>query len=273
MGLFFYGYDSTYFYKMKRGVGMLAFIIACSSSTAQIHVEKLIIKAKQKYLFGQSDIVVADTLIMEDSSAIVLNRFKKENYIHSKLTIIGNHCFIDGSGLNGKSGSAGLTGNSPIGPCKSGANATPGKVGIDGSAGLNLFLYLEKVVVKSPLLIQLGGGNGGNGGKGGEGGSGTSGTVHCKGGNGGVGGDAGNGGNGGNGGTLTIHCPSSLKELMDKKFTVKNLGGAFGKGGRGGYPGSAGLGPAGKIGRPGMPGKEGVDGQLGKNGTFSFVLH
>ena len=142
MRLFFYAYDSTYFYKMKRGAGMLVLMIACSISIAQIHVEKLVIKAKQKYLFGQSDIVVADTLIMEDSSSIVLNRIKKENYLHSKLTIIGNHCFIDGSGLDGKPGSAGLAGNSPIGPCKSGANATPGKDGIDGSAGVNLFLYL-----------------------------------------------------------------------------------------------------------------------------------
>jgi hypothetical protein len=255
---------------MKRVACLLGLMMAISFSEAQIHVSKLVIKAKQKYSFDQSDIVVADTLIMEDSSTLVLNKLKKENYLHSKVTIIGRHCTIDGSGVNGGSGRDGRIGTSPIGPCKNGTNGTNGSRGLEGTAGVNLFIYLQKVTIKDYLTIDLRGGDGGNGGRGGEGGSGTSGTVHCKGGDGGIGGNAGNGANGGQGGSLTITFPSSQKELVDKHLKIKNSGGRYGKGGRGGYPGSAGLGP--KRGKPGMPGTEGIDGQLGKNGSISIVL-
>lgn len=250
---------------------MLVLMVVVFFSHAQIHVSKLVIKAKQKYSFGESDIIVADTLIMEDSSSIVLNRLKTENYLHSKVTIIGKHCFIEGGGINGKIGRPGRPGDSPVGPCKSGTDGTPGVRGLDGTSGVNLFLYLESVTIKGLLTIDLHGGDGGEGGKGGEGGSGTSGTVHCKGGNGGLGGNAGNGANGGKGGSLTVNCPSGNKELISSHLKIYNRGGKFGKGGRGGYPGSAGLGP--KSGKPGMPGAEGVDGQLGKNGSISIVAH
>lgn len=256
---------------MKVVVGVLGWMMAVSLSHAQIHVSKLVIKAKQKYSFDQSDIVVADTLIMEDSASIVLNPLKRENYLHSKVMIIGNYCTIVGSGVNGKTGRSGRAGDSPIGPCKSGTNGTPGVRGLDGTSGVNLFLYLEKVTMKGSLTIYLHGGDGGEGGKGGEGGGGTSGTVHCKGGDGGLGGNAGNGANGGEGGSLTIHCPESVKELIGKSIQVKNYGGRFGKGGRGGYPGSAGLGPNRRNGKQGMAGVEGIDGKVGKQGVVSIV--
>ncbi len=264
-------YDSSYFCHMKRVAGMLGLMVAFSISHAQIHVSKLVIKAKQKYFFDQSDIVVADTLIMEDSSSIVLNRLRSENYLHAKVTVIGKHCSIDGSGINGQIGRAGRAGDSPVGPCKSGANGFNGVRGLDGTSGVNLFLYLEKMTIKDFLTVDLHGGDGGEGGKGGEGGSGTSGTVHCRGGNGGLGGNAGNGAKGGLGGSLTINCPSGQKELISKHLKVVNNGGRFGKGGRGGYPGSAGLGP--RKGKPGMPGAEGQDGQPGKSGSVSIVQH
>jgi hypothetical protein len=254
---------------MKRVAGLLGLLTLSFASHAQIHVSKLIIKKNQKYIFEQTDIVVADTLIMEDSAVIVLNPLKRENYLHAKVMIVGNNCSIQGNGINGTQGRAGRPGNSPVGPCKSATNGTAGGRGLDGTSGVNLFLYIDKVTMKNSLTIDLHGGDGGTGGKGGEGGSGTSGTVHCPGGNGGVGGNAGNGANGGNGGSLTIHCPEVLKEQLNKNLKIKNYGGQFGKGGRGGYPGSAGLGPT--RGRPGMPGEEGIDGQLGKNGAVTIV--
>jgi hypothetical protein len=256
---------------MKRIAGILGLMFAFSVGQAQIHVSKLVVKANQKYSFDESDIIVADTLIMEDSSSIVLNRLRKENYLHSKVAIIGKYCTIDGSGINGNTGRSGRSGDSPIGPCKSGTNGTAGGRGLDGTAGVNLFLYLEKVTMNGSLTIDLHGGDGGKGGKGGEGGSGTSGTVHCKGGDGGLGGNAGNGANGGAGGSLTIHCQEILKELIGKSIMIKNYGGRFGTGGRGGYPGAIGLGPNRRNGKQGTEGVEGLDGQVGKSGTISIV--
>ncbi len=256
---------------MKRIAGILGLVFVVSSGHAQIHVSKLIIKANQKYTFDESDIIVADTLIMEDSSAIMLNRLRKENYLHTKVALIGNYCTIDGSGIHGNPGRPGRSGDSPVGPCKSGTNGTHGGSGLDGTAGVNLFLYLEKVTMKGSLTIDLHGGDGGKGGKGGEGGSGTSGTVHCKAGDGGLGGNAGHGANGGNGGSLTIHCSENVKELLNKNLRTENYGGRFGKGGRGGYPGSAGLGPNRKNGKQGMPGVEGTDGKVGNNGNVIIV--
>lgn len=250
---------------------MLCLMFIVSLSHAQIHVSKLVIKKGEIFSFGESDIVVADTLIMEDSSSIVLNRLKKENYLHTKVAIIGKKCSIQGNGIKGNAGRSGRSGASPLGPCKSGTNGTQGGRGLDGTSGVNLFLYLEKVKANEPLTIDLRGGDGGTGGKGGDGGTGTSGTVHCKGGDGGLGGNAGNGANGGSGGSLTIHCPENLSETVTKQLKVFNAGGYLGKGGRGGYPGSAGLGPNRKNGKQGMPGAEGLDGGLGKNGMVSIV--
>lgn len=254
-------------------MGILGGMALSFFSHAQIHVSKLVIRANEKFSFDQSDIVVADTLIMEDSSSIVLNRLKKENYLHTKLAIIGKGCSIEGFGVQGKPGRTGISGDSPLGPCRSGTNGRNGTRGLDGTTGVNLFLYLEKITFKGDLAIHLNGGNGGNGGIGGEGGGGGSGTVHCNGGDGGNGGNGGNGANGGNGGLLTIHCPINLKTLVDTKIISNNHGGEFGKGGRGGYAGSAGLGPSKKNGKGGVAGSEGVDGIHGKSGSVSIVQH
>jgi hypothetical protein len=258
---------------MKRVVGLLGLMVFVICSHAQIHVSKLVIKAKEKFSFDQSDIVVADTLIMEDSSRIVLNRLKKENYLHTKVMIIGKGCVIEGFGVNGNRGRPGIAGDSPVGPCRNGTNGRNGGRGLDGTTGVNLFLYLEKVTLIGNLIINLGGGNGGNGGKGGEGGGGSPGTVHCNGGDGGLGGNGGNGANGGNGGLLTIHCPANSKNVVSAKINSYHHGGEVGKGGRGGYAGSAGLGPSRKHGKPGLAGSDGVDGIHGKRGSVSIVQH
>jgi hypothetical protein len=251
----------------------MMFVVAFYFSHAQIHVSKLIVKANEKFSFEQSDIVVADTLIMEDSSRIELNRLKKENYLHSKVAIIGKGCMIEGFGVNGKPGRTGAPGDSPIGPCKTATNGRNGGRGLDGASGVDLFLYLEKVTFKGPLTVNLNGGNGGDGGRGGEGGSGSSGTVHCNGGDGGIGGNGGNGANGGNGGRLTINCPVTITEKVNKNLKVIYAGGPYGRGARGGYAGAAGLGPSRKNGKPGVAGTTGVDGQRGRNGASSTVVH
>ncbi|HEU5291940.1 MAG TPA: hypothetical protein VFU05_14920 [Cyclobacteriaceae bacterium] len=256
---------------MNRIALTLALMIVAPLSHAQIHMTKLVIKKGESFSFNESDIVVADTLIMEDSSSIVLNRLKKENYLHTKIAVIGKNCSIQGNGIKGGPGRSGRPGASPLGPCKSGGNGTQGGRGLDGTSGVNLFLYLDKMTMKGPLKIDLRGGDGGAGGKGGDGGTGTSGTVHCKGGDGGFGGTAGQGANGGSGGSLTIKCPVNLREQVEKEIKVISTGGYLGKGGRGGYPGSAGLGPNRRNGKQGMPGAEGLDGGLGKNGIVSIV--
>jgi hypothetical protein len=254
---------------MKGIFVVVLFLVISVCSEAQIHVSKLVIESHETFRFDQSDILVADTLIMKDSSRIVLNTLKKENFLHSKVAIIGNHCIIDGSGVDGSPGRAGLPGNSPLGPCRSGTNGRNGTRGLDGASGINLFLYLDKATFNGKLIVRLHGGHGGAGGKGGEGGSGGSGTVHCNGGDGGAGGNAGNGANGGNGGTLTIHCPVSLTHAVETKIQEELQGGHFGQGGRGGYGGSGGSGP--RRGKNGAAGADGTDGLPGKSGTISLV--
>lgn len=268
-----YPCESDYFcWIMKKQLaGLLVWMAAYSFGYAQVHINKLIVKKNQEYLFDQTDIVVADTLILEDSATIVLNPLKRENFLHTKVLVIGKQCSIIGRGTHGKKGRTGRPGDSFIGPCRNGGNGTPGGRGLDGTWGVNLFLYLDQVTMKESLKIDLHGGDGGEGGMGGEGGSGTSGTVHCNGGSGGVGGDGGNGGNGGEGGTLTVHCPPGLNDLLNKNLNLKIQGGRFGKGGRGGYPGAAGSGPSKRNGKLGVPGREGTDGQLGKYGKFTII--
>src|SRR5688572_14112606 len=105
---------------------------------AQIRVSTLVIKTRESFDLGQSDILVADTLIMQDSSTLILNKLKKENYLRAQVAIFGNHCIIDGKGIDGKPGRDGTSGSTPIGPCQ---NGTPGKnasKGLDGAPGVNL---------------------------------------------------------------------------------------------------------------------------------------
>lgn len=238
---------------------------------AQVRVSKLIIKSKEVYNLGQSDILVADTLIMMDSSKLVLNKLKPENFIRVKVARFGNYCTIDGKGVNGKSGRNGTSGITPTGPCIDGSPGKDGTKGLDGTRGLNLFMYLERVTIKGRLIIDVSGGDGGKGGNGGSGGGGSPGTTHCVGGNGANGGNAGQGGNGGNGGvlTITVSKPQTYKDLIiAKKIVVKNGGGAAGASGKGGYHGGAGLGPSKKNGKDGEPGAYSINGISGEEGSL-----
>lgn len=247
------------------------FLFITGSLSAQVRVSKLVIKAKEVYTLGQSDILVADTLIMMDSSRLVLNKLKGENFIRVKVARFGNYCTIDGKGYDGQPGRNGAPGTTPTGPCLNGSPGRDGTRGLDGTKGLNLFMYLEKVTIRGQLIVELSGGSGGKGGQGGNGGGGSPGTRHCNGGNGANGGKAGAGGNGGNGGTLTISAPKPqvFKDLViAKKIIVNNNGGVAGPSGKGGYHGGAGLGPSKKNGKDGEPGPYNANGISGENGNL-----
>ena len=251
--------------------GAFFLVLLCSFAQAQLRYTKLVLQPKQVFSFGESDILVVDTLIMMDSSSLVLNKTKKESYLHAKVMRIGKNCFIDGNGSNGKAGKQGSPGNSSYGPCRNGTNGEDATNGEDGSHGLDLLIYVKDIRITGQLSVLLDGGNGGNGGNGGEGGSAGSGTIHCKGGDGGNGGKGGNGGVGGNGGKLLVHVPIGYHSLVSPKIKINVRGGQFGKGGRGGYSGAGGLGPRGKTGRNGLQGSDGYDGSLGNYGTISFA--
>ena len=255
-----------------RRLFLLALLILPITVVAQVRVGRLVIKKKEVFQLQPSDIIVADTLIMMDSSRIVLNRLKPENFIRTKVAIIGKHCFIDGKGVKGSNGKSGLPGKTPLGPCRDGSPGRNGGRGLDGTQGVNLFLYIDEVIVNGSLVVDLSGGNGGDGGNGGEGGGGSPGTLHCNGGNGGLGGNAGGGGNGGNGGTLTIGGLDAelIRSMMGMKIIVNTLGGNNGFGGFHGYGGSAGLGPSKMDGKPGDDGKDGERGRAGNNGNIQY---
>lgn len=259
---------------MKKWVfAVLAFSGFSLYAFSQIRTEKLVIKPREVFKIDpQSDILVVDTLVMMDSSTILLNPLRQENYIRAKVIIAGRATSIMGNGANGANGRNGRPGTVASGPCKNATDGSPGGAGLSGVNGINLFLYFEKLVINGQLNIILTGGRGGNGGTGGVGGDGSSGTVHCNGGNGGNGGAGGQGGDGGGGGNLIIQSAQALtvKEWAGKKLIIKNYGGTPGLGGKRGNQGSAGLGPSRKNGKDGLPGIDGINGNRGKDGLVTF---
>lgn len=255
---------------MKRALYLL--LIVSSPALAQVRVDKLVIGAGETYYVRNTDIIVADTLIMMDSSRIVLNKLRDENYLRARVAIVGDRCVIDGRGVAGSAGRDGAPGTSPAGPCMTGTKGRNGGRGLDGKPGVHLFIYFDSLTVDGRLTIDLSGGNGGDGGDGGQGGGGSPGTRHCKGGSGGPGGNGGDGGNGGHGGNLTVggdHV-ETIRLQLRAGVTVLNKGGSFGYGGIAGYGGAPGLGPGGKNGSTGPGGTDGDHGQPASNGTVLF---
>jgi hypothetical protein len=259
-------------HSMLRGIISIFFFTISVYAAAQIRTGTFVIGTGEIYELKGSDIIVVDTLIMMDSSRLKLNKAKNENYIRAKVAIFGKTTFIDGRGVTGIQGKKGTKGKTPLGPCHAGQAGRNGARGTDGGAGVNLFLYLESIVVNGNLVVDLSGGNAGDGGDGGEGGGGSPGTVHCIGGDGGLGGDGGSGGNGGKGGILTFSVgePDVIKSLIGSQVAVNLLGGNFGYGGIAGIGGSPGLGPSNGHGVKGKPGKSGDKGRAGTNGGIQF---
>lgn len=259
---------------MRATLMFLLFLFSVCSY-AQLRYTRIELKPKEKFQIKESDIIVIDTLIMGDSSSIVLNHDKKDNFIHAKKIRIGKGCRIDGLGDNGIPGKPGLNGISGDGPCRNGLDARNGTGGSHGSDGINLFLYFNELEGKGILQIDLRGGNGGDGGKGGEGGGGSPGTRVCQGGTGGSGGNGFTGGNGGNGGNLTLTCSSctDLRSLLNESINPSGYGGTTGLGGTGGTGGAAGLNPIGNTtldGKRGLKGKQGQAGTSGKKGAINL---
>src|SRR5258706_1218698 len=166
--------------------------------------------------------MVVDTLILHDSSRIILNTLKKDNFIHLKKLVVGRGSAIVGKGQPGIPGTPGQSIGTPGGPCRDGANGLAGTQGTAGTNGVTLLLYLDELVIKGNLVIDLAGGDGGDGGKGGNGGDGNTGTRLCQGGNGGDGGLGAAGGKGGAGGNLT-HTAKERSKLRKPKGQKKNL--------------------------------------------------
>jgi hypothetical protein len=257
---------------MTRVLILVYLLMVACVSVAQVRVTKLVIEKNQSFELKNSDILVADTLVMRDSSTLVLNKLKRENYVRAQVLIVGNYCTIDGRGLDGQQGRNGAPGATPIGPCSDGTPGRNGGRGLDGTPGINLFLYIEDIKLNGKLIIDLSGGNGGRGGTGGSGGGGSPGTVHCNGGNGANGGNAGQGGNGADGGTLTLSSKKDphIETLVGSLINVYTHGGLPGAQGKVGSRGPAGLGPAKKNGRNGEPGLEAPNGYAGINGKVNF---
>ena len=256
---------------MTRGI--FVFFLCCSlTAEAQVRVSKLVIRPHETFFLDSTDILVADSLIMMDSSRIKLNGLKAENFIRTNVAVFGNHCVIDGRGVAGKKGTNGTAGLTPVGPCRDGVAGRNGLRGLSGGSGINLFLYIDKIHVNGKLIIDLSGGNGGDGGDGGEGGGGSPGTQHCNGGDGGKGGNGGAGGDGGRGGILTIGGRDAVitKALVGTALIVQNHGGSFGYGGISGPGGSAGLGPNRKHGQAGGKGRDGIYGRPGDSGSVQL---
>jgi hypothetical protein len=257
----------------KFGLSFL-FIILLFHGWSQIRLTTLVLKPKEIYTFKNTDILVVDTLIMMDSSSIVLNRTKNENFIHAKYFRAGNGCLIDGEGTHGKPGKNGKNGTNSAAPCR---NGSPGFHATDGEAGgkgLTVSIYVSSMVIDGSLIIDLNGGDGGDGGNGGNGGGGGSGTRVCNAGNGGLGGNGANGAHGGQGGSLNIHCKecNQFNVWMGEKLLLRNYGGFGGLAGSGGFGGRAGVAPSPHHdGRNGPKGKDGLRGKQGKRGYYYTI--
>lgn len=246
-------------------------ILLSSSASAQIRLNKLILKQGEVFKIEDSDILVVDSLIMADSSRIILNPEKKNNFIHARVAIIGKGSIIEGVGTRGKDGDNGISGAEQRSPCRQGE---PGQAGIMGSPGHDansLSIYADFMQIPGSIIINLNGGDGGDGGDGGHGGGGGPGTRVCPGGDGGEGGNGLRGGPGGNGGNVTINCKycNDLQLWLGSRIIIKNYGGFGGIGGEAGRGGLAGLGSV-RDGKNGAKGVRGTEGENGKNGIITL---
>ena len=256
-------------------IGLLSFILAVSAE-GQIRLAKLVLEPKQVYELKGSDILVVDTLIMKDSSRIILNKLQPDNFIHAKAAIFYRGAMIDGKGVRGIQGRNGRTGLSPASPCTDGGSGSMGSDGTNGGVGTNLSLYFSDIQLKGQLTIDVSGGDAGEGGNGGGGGGGGPGTRICAGGKGGNGASGARGGDGGRAGSIAFNSSRipELRSMIGTTIIIRNYGGNHGLGGDGGFAGYSGLSPVGnnkmdgKFGRRGPRGKDGI---AGKSGAINFL--
>jgi len=260
---------------MRRAGSIVLLLLGFSLASGQVRMNTLSLKPKQVYELKGTDILVVDTLIMMDSSVLVLNKLKSENFIHAKKIVFYKGSLIDGKGVQGLTGRGGRQGSSSSSPCSDGSIGTRGTDGTNGGNGVNLFLSFSDIVIHGAPTIDVSGGDAGDGGSGGIGGGGGTGTRLCAGGNGGAGGPGSNGGNGGNAGTITFNAVAipELRSMLGDRIFIHNFGGSPGNAGEGGSGGYAGLSSTGKNsldGKQGKKGPRGKDGVAGKPGAINF---
>jgi hypothetical protein len=260
---------------MNRFVAVVLGVSVAACAEGQIRLAKLVLEPKQVYELKGTDILVVDTLVMKDSSKIILNKLKADNFIHAKAAVFYRGSMIDGKGVHGIRGRNGRTGISPSSPCTDGGLGTMGSEGTNGGAGTNLFLYFSDIILKGTLTIDVSGGDAGDGGNGGAGGGGGPGTRPCAGGNGGDGAAGAKGGNGGQAGNVTFNSKRipELRSMLGDPLVIRNYAGNHGLAGEGGAAGFAGLSPVGNNkmdGKPGRKGPKGKDGVAGKTGAINF---
>lgn len=264
------------FCERKIFVSTFALLIVTffNSAFAQLRFDALILKPKEIYRITESDILVVDSLVMGDSSTIMLDMTKKESFLHFKAIQIGKGCLIVGRGKDGLKGQDGIKGKNGNGPCADALNGSNGGKGMEGMSGSSLSVYLSHINLLGTLTIDVAGGDGGEGGKGGNGGNGTSGTKLCQGGDAGNGGNGGDGAKGGDGGALKLFCKdcaTNLVSLENRKLFLKVFPGNAGDGGQEGSAGNPGLGTKeGKIGKDGIPGKVGIS---GVKGSYRLIVN
>jgi hypothetical protein len=273
--LLFYCIDKQRALKMAhdKTVSLMKFFITSLfvtmyfSCVSQIKLTKLSLKPKETYKITDSDILVVDTLIMGDSSQLIISDQHKENFLHIKWLNVGKGCLIDGRGKIGLKGRIGRHGINAAKQCANGRAGQHGENGSAGADGKKITIYLNAFIFRGTLLIDTQGGDGGNGGNGGEGGNGGRKNKTCKGGYAGNGGNGGDGGTGGKGGDVTIVCEKGdyLRKVEGKQLLINVAGGSGGKGGRKGFAGLFGGDPLkdDKVGRNGVDGKKGLNGVKG----------
>ncbi|HAC23333.1 MAG TPA: hypothetical protein DCE81_00285 [Cytophagales bacterium] len=142
----------------------------------QVRLDKLWLKTGEQYEVHASDILVIDTLVMNDSSRIVFRNGKTQNFIHCKSATLGKGAIVEAEGIAGARGEKGKNGQNSNGPCSNGTNATPGKPGEPGSSGGSISLYWDHLTLTGRFIVSIPGGDGGDGGEGGGGGRGASGA-------------------------------------------------------------------------------------------------
>lgn len=189
--------------------------------TSVVHAQQPSLKVKRGVWFQlKGDTFLLDSLIMEDSSMLLLDTRYKSCFIRIKYFSIGNNVKIIGNGRDGDNGRDGGEGSLE-------ALDVPGKDGNHGTHGINLTLNFSNLELQSALEIYLYGGRGGKGGTGGNiikrAPKNLSETPNQ--------GHGGNGGDGGNGGEVIVSCPSDLEKIIKDKIAIDSSGGIGGSSG------------------------------------------
>jgi hypothetical protein len=166
------------------------------------------------------DTFLLDSLLMGDSSVLLLDVRHIACLIRANYFSAGNGVIIIGIGHDGKRGNDGADASAR-------ALDLPGKDGTSGTPGMNLTLNFSNLDLQGLLVIELYGGRGGDGGRGGSiyQYAATNAAERPNQGRGGSGGDGGNGGN------LIFSCPSDLENIVKDKIVINAQGGLGGKSG------------------------------------------